>query len=285
MRFHPTVFVPLAPNQKLYDGRISVIRQLSCGGLSAVYLARSADNALIVLKESVVPDDANDQKRQKAIDMFTKESTILSSIRHPQIARVFDHFVENGRHYLSLQYIPGETLRQHTERSGPQPDTVVIQWAQDLANILSYLHEQDPAIIHRDISPENCMLNEEGKVILIDFGAANEFIGTATGTIVGKQSYIAPEQFRGKARPQSDLYSLGATMYYLATGQNPEPMKQAFPRTIRAEISEQLDQIIGQCLSPEVNDRPRSALELRNKLAALTASRDSIEMTKQKVEI
>lgn len=80
-------------------------------------------------------------------------------------------------------------------------------------------------MVHRDLTPDNIILDKNEKLILIDFGAANELIGTATGTMVGKQCYIAPEQFRGKACPQSDLYSLGATLAFLLTGEDPTAMK------------------------------------------------------------
>jgi len=117
------------------------------------------------------------------------------------------------------------------------------------------LHSQNPPIIHRDVTPDNLVLDRTGSIKLIDFGAANEFIATATGTLVGKQSYISPEQFRGKAVPQSDIYALGCTLYYLATGVDPEALSQS---TLTSEATAKmtaLSALISSCTAMEVEDR------------------------------
>ncbi len=148
--------------------------------------------------------------------MFQREAKILQGLNHPYIARVLDHFVENDRHYLMLEHVNGVDLRAVKEH-GQQGERLIMRWALDMALITSYLHSKDPPIIHRDITPDNIVLDRLGSIKLIDFGAANELLGTATGTLVGKQCYIPPEQFRGKATTQSDIYALGCTLYYLAT--------------------------------------------------------------------
>jgi serine/threonine-protein kinase len=123
-----------------------------------------------------------------------------------------------------------------------------------MAEILNYLHTQDPPIIHRDLTPDNVVRREDNDVVLIDFGAANEFVGTATGTLVGKQAYISPEQLRGKATTSSDIYALGGTVHFLLTGKDPEALSASHPKELNAVVS--------FCTEMETSDRPSSAHEL-----------------------
>jgi serine/threonine-protein kinase len=147
----------------------------------------------------------------------------------------------------------------------------VLHWTLEIADILAYLHAQDPPIIHRDITPDNLVLDTGGAIIMIDFGTANEFLGKATGTLVGKQSFIAPEQFRGKACVQSDLYSLGCTLHFLLTGQEPVPLSVSHPRTVNAAVSEEVDSLVASLTAMEVESRAQSAQELKDRIGALLA--------------
>ena len=193
-------------------------------------------------------------------------------LHHPQIARVYDHFVENGRDYLVLDYIPGQSLRQLVEAEGPRLEDKVLEWAQAIAGILLYLHGQNPPIIHRDLTPENLVLGEDNLIHLIDFGAANEFAATATGTLIGKQAYIPPEQFRGKPQPASDICALGATMYYLLTGQDPEALSSSNPALVNSSVSVQTGEFVAMLTAVAVADRPADCLEVIQKIADLRAT-------------
>jgi len=255
-RFSATSFVPLEPGRELKGGHLKIVRQLAFGGLSAIYLAQSDGRDLVVLKEAVVPASADDAAREKAAELFDREARFLARLRHGRIASVLDHFVEGGRNYLLLEYIQGQDLRQLVKQHGAQSPAKVRAWAAQIAELLDYLHGQDPPIIHRDLTPDNLVLREDGCVVLIDFGAANEFVGTATGTLVGKQAYIAPEQFRGKARVASDIYALGGTLYFLVTGADPEALMPCRPSDVVAEVPEALDDLIYQCMSMEPGERP-----------------------------
>ncbi|MBK9205458.1 MAG: hypothetical protein IPL73_24155 [Candidatus Obscuribacter sp.] len=122
------------------------------------------------------------------------------------------------------------------------------------------------------MTPDNLVLANDGHITLIDFGAANEFVGTATGTLIGKQSYISPEQFRGKAQTSSDLYSLGCTLHFLLTGQDPEPLSESSPRSINPAVSTQLDRIVASCTTEENELRIVDAKVLAKSLRQLIDS-------------
>ena len=258
--FAATNFVALAPESKLQNGKIKVVMHISSGGLSAVYLAER-NKQMVVIKESVVPAGSSQANREKARDMFQREANMLMKLSHPQIAKVLDHFQENDRDYLMLEYIPGITLREYVRRHGPQSEERASDWAKQIADILDYLHNQNPPVIHRDLTPDNLMITPSGKIVLIDFGAANQFLGTATGTIVGKQFYISPEQFRGKAEPASDIYSLGGTLHYLLTGIEPEALSVSHPKKLRESLSDDMNDLVASCTALNASERVRTAAE------------------------
>ncbi|MBS1990277.1 MAG: serine/threonine protein kinase [Cyanobacteria bacterium SZAS LIN-3] len=261
-RFHATSFVPLEPDHALRGGQLKVVRQLAFGGFSAIYLAQKDGNDLVVLKEAVVPPSSNEEAKQAAQQYLAKEAQILAGLNHPQIARVLDVFVEDDRHYLILEYVHGQDLRQLVKQHGAQQQEKVLDWALDLARILHFLHSQENAVIHRDLTPDNIVLRNDGTIVLIDFGAANEFIGTATGTLIGKQAFIAPEQLRGKAIPQSDFYALSGTLYYLLTGQDPVPLSISRPSSKDISIDPRFDELVAALSAFEAEERPRDAAEI-----------------------
>jgi len=267
-RFGATNFIPLEPGQKVLDDSYTIERQLAFGGLSAIYLARTADQKRVVLKEAVVPQNENAEMVEKSHQMLTREAKMLTALSHEQIVAVFDHFVDNGRHYLVLEYIPGQDLRQLVREEGPQKEGQVLVWAISMAHMLAYLHEQPEPIIHRDFTPDNLLLKSDGSIVVIDFGAANFFLGTATGTMIGKQAYIAPEQLRGKACPLSDIYALGCCLYFLSTGEDPEPLSASHPRE-KTSCSQAFDKIVAACTQMEKEDRPQSAREVLSALRNL----------------
>lgn len=258
-RFSATAFIPLEPDRELQGGRIKIQRQLAFGGLSAIYLAQMNDKDMVVVKEAVIPEGTADKSKDKAMELFRREAQLLIKLDHDRIAKVFDHFQEEGRHYLVLEYVRGIDLRQLVKQNGPQPTYNVAKWALQISEILAYLHTQSPPIIHRDLTPDNLVLNEDGSVKLIDFGAANEFVGTATGTLVGKQAYIAPEQLRGKASTLSDIYALGGTLHYLLTAKDPEPLCESQPIELRADVPEKLNNLVFEMTAMEEGDRLQTA--------------------------
>lgn len=271
-RFCPTSFVPLDPGRVMRNGTLKVMRHLALGGLSAVYLCQLEERKLVVLKEAVVSDDAIESAQAKAREMLDREAALLLKINHPNIVKVLDYFVEQERNYLMLDYVNGQDLRQLVKQNGPQRESTVINWALQMVNILKYLHEQDPPLIHRDFTPDNIVLCEDGSIVVIDFGAANEFIGNATGTFVGKHAFIAPEQFRGKASVQSDIYAFGCTLYFLLTGVEPEALSTSNPQEHNNLISPELSEIVVSCTQMESRDRYQTAAQLVPVLRQMMAS-------------
>ncbi|HEY9730416.1 MAG TPA: protein kinase [Drouetiella sp.] len=268
-RFKATSFLPLEPKHSLQNGRLTVQKQLAFGGLSAIYLVQRDANELFVLKEAVVPADADPEMRRLAEKHLAREAKILAGVSHPNIARVVDYFVEDSRTYLLLEFVNGQDLRQFVRQNGLQSASTVIQWALQLAQSLHYLHHQDPQIIHRDVSPDNIVLNNSGSVILIDFGASNEFIGTATGTLIGKQAYMAPEQLRGKATTRSDIYAFGACLFFLLTGRDPMPLSVCHPVNVVPDLPADLDALVAAMTEPEQDQRPADFSEVIDRLQAL----------------
>jgi serine/threonine-protein kinase len=140
-----------------------------------------------------------------------------------------------------------------------------------IATSLKYLYEREQPIIHRDLTPDNMVLRNDGRVVLVDFGAANEFIGNATGTFVGKHSFIAPEQLRGKATVQSDIYAFGCTLFFLLVGEEPEALSQSNPREHVPSISEDLSELVQACTQLEASDRYQTVAQMLPVLRRLAA--------------
>ena len=204
--------------------------------------------------------------RVKPASCLKREAELLNKLDHPNIAKVHDYFIESGRHYLLVEHVKGIDLNRLVMESGPQNPDSVKNWMKQLCKVLVYLHEQTPPIVHRDLTPDNVILKPDGSIVLIDFGAAKEIVSGFTGTIIGKQAYMAPEQFKGKPVPKSDVFSLGATAAYLLTRKMPEPLEQTSIKAINsiaAELPQDLCDLVYQCTSLEEAQRPDAAQVLR----------------------
>ncbi|CAN5421138.1 hypothetical protein BH11CYA1_BH11CYA1_09050 [soil metagenome] len=282
-RFCPTQYVPLEPGRVLRNSTLKIVRQLATGGLSALYLCQIDGGRLVVLKEASIPSHGSDELKAKAREMFDREAQLLMKVDHPGIVHVLDCFVELDRNYMILEYVNGTDLWQLVRQNGPQREADVLEWAVQLATTLKVLHDREQPIIHRDVTPDNIILRNDGKVVLVDFGAANEFIGTATGTFVGKHSFIAPEQLRGKATIHSDIYAFGCTLYFLLVGSEPEAFATSNVQTAQAEaqaanpelritpVSDELCELIESCTQLEASDRYQNVSQLLPVLKRLSS--------------
>jgi len=258
---------PLSEGSTLRNGDYTILRKVGVGGQGTVYLARPAlqmasSGDLVVVKEFVLPVYPDIRVRQKAAERFQAEAMMLSRLNHPQIVKFLDLLVEDHRAYLVLEHVEGDTLKAMVGAEGPLPEAQVIDLAFQIASILSYLHSQEPPVNHRDLTPDNIILGEDGLVKLIDFSVAQEISAGITGSVVGKPNYISPEQFRGKPNTQSDIYSLGGTIYYLLIGRDPPPITVLHPKAENDRISDALDAIVSRCTRLEARERYPEAEDL-----------------------
>lgn len=258
----------LAEGDKLHDGRYEVAGQLGGGGQGMAYLAvdtsaEAGKPSEIVLKEYILPVHRGEQVLEATIEKLHKEAEILRSIDHPNIVKIFDEFIEDQRGYLVMEYVAGSPLKRLVVEEGPQPEKFVIDIALQACDVLECLHGRTPPVVHRDLTPDNLILEETGTVKLVDFNVAHQLESAVTATVVGKHCYIPPEQFRGRPTPRSDVYALGGTLYFLLTGHEPEPLTVSRPRNVRPEVSQALDDIIAGCTVLDESRRVADAAELR----------------------
>lgn len=270
-RFCPTAYIALEPGKVLRNNSIKIVSHLASGGLSALYLCQMDGRKLVVLKEAVVPESSAESVREKARELFEREAHLLMKLDNPAIVKILDCFVENGRNYMILEHANGIDLRQLVKQNGPQSESDVLEWALQVATALKFLHDREQPIIHRDLTPDNIVLRNDGQIVIVDFGAANEFIGNATGTFVGKHSYIAPEQLRGKATVHSDIYAFGCTLFYLLTGKEPEALSPSVLKEHNPQASDELSELIESCTQLEAADRYQSVSQLIPVLRRLAA--------------
>lgn len=244
---------------------------LSGGGQGTAYLASVLPQAAlpgmppqVVIKEFILPD--NDRGLQKTTNNLNKEVAILRRINHPQIVRLYDFFIEDMRGYFAIEYIDGLTLRQMVSQSGPLSDIYVAKIGLALCDALMYMHELSPAIIHGDVTPDNVMLNSSGGVKLMDFDASQELTRNKTNTVVGKHSYMSPEQFKGLLGVETDVYAFGCTLHFMLTGFDPEPITESHPRNLIGSVGEKMDQIVAHATALDGSARYSSMGEIKEML-------------------
>ena len=274
----PTV-KQLAQNTVL-NGRYEIVRRIGGGGMGAVYLAkdRNLGDAPRAVKE-MVESHLDPAQHEKAIGDFKRESLLLTSLEHPSIPTIYDYFYDEPRFYLVMKYISGGDLasRMRAAVSGRLDEKTVTDWGMQVADVLDYLHSRPKPIIYRDLKPANLMIDgNTGRVMLIDFGIARWVSQQEKGvTAVGTMGYAPPELFSGRVQPASDVYSLGATMFHLLTGADPQdnPLlifdftKNPRPRQIAPGISSEMELILMRSVEYKPEDRFRTAREMRNTLA------------------
>jgi tRNA A-37 threonylcarbamoyl transferase component Bud32 len=266
---------PLTAGTTLDKGNYTILSKAGVGGQGTAYFADSIKHTdighkSVVLKEYVLPVYPDVRVRRKAAERFQAEAGMLKRLHHPQIAEFIDLFVEDHRAYVVMELVEGRTLKELVAAEGPSPESAVVDIATQILEILCYLHEQTPPVIHRDLTPDNVMLDADGRVKLIDFSVAQEASSGVTGSVVGKPNYISPEQFRGKPTIQSDLYSLGATMFFLLVGHDPSPISILHPKSENDRVSGELDEIIARSTQPELVKRFENAQKVLESLRRLS---------------
>jgi predicted ATPase/serine/threonine protein kinase len=276
-----SVSVPLAGRTL---GHYRVESLIGAGGMGEVYLARDPRLDRAVALKILPPDLALDADRMQR---FSREAKAASALNHPNVATVHDIGESGGVHFIVMEYVEGRTLAD-TIANGPMSAADIIEIGVQVADALDAAHAK--GITHRDIKPANLMLTRRGQVKVLDFGIAKTgrtedsspdtetaaAAQTAVGLVIGSVPYMSPEQVLGHAvDPRSDLFSLGVTLYELATGRHPfagttatetmDRILHASPPPMAAlnpAISPELEEITIKCLEKHVNDRYQSARDL-----------------------
>jgi tRNA A-37 threonylcarbamoyl transferase component Bud32 len=264
----------LPPDTTLQAGRFCIKENVGGGGQGAVYLAEMLEGGeppeSVILKEYVLPEREHASDYKKAIEQFEKEIRLMSKMTGVKIAKLIDAFVEDRRSYLVLEKIDGISLKQYVERHGALDSAQVVNLAKQMCEILQQLHSMSPPVMHLDFSPENLMLTQSGDLVLIDFNISSEQDSLRTKTVMGKQHYMAPEQYRGSPSLVSDIYSCGATMYFLLTGQEPEPISVSRPALVNAQVDRQLNEITARATMLEEKERFADAQSILQALSDIT---------------
>lgn len=238
----------LSSESSLQGGRYRIVRMLGSGGFGITYLGTQTGlERNIVIKEFfmtdyclrdeysnliTVPTVSNVEFVERFKDKFLKEARHIAQLKHPNIVNIIDVFEENGTAYYVMDFIEGGSLVEKVQREGPLPENVAKRYILQIADALNYIHQR--YMNHLDVKPGNIMLSRNDNAILIDFGLAKQYDSqtghqTSTTPVGISHGYAPMEQYKeggvSEFSPETDIYSLGATLYYLLTGARP-PVSQ-----------------------------------------------------------
>lgn len=266
---------------KVLNNRYEIVRRIGGGGMGAVYLAKDGNlgEAPRAVKE-MIESHIDDAQHEKAIADFKRESLLLTELEHPSIPTIYDYFYDDAseRFYLVMKFIPGSDLSSKLRNApgGRVDEPTVTEWGIQVADVLHYLHTRPQPIIYRDLKPANLMIDSNNnRIMLIDFGIARWVNKKEKGvTAVGTMGYAPPELFGGQADARVDIYSLGATMFHLLTGSDPQdnPLlifdftKNPRPRQINPALSSEMERLLTRAVEYKPEQRFQSGAELREAL-------------------
>jgi serine/threonine protein kinase len=258
--------------ERLSD-RYSILKTIKSGGMGTIFMGIDKNlGKVCAIKELMLRFSAIEGTNEASIEMFEQEAKLLSSLNHGSLPRVYDYFAVNGKYYLIMDYIVGDdllTIMSENNYDRGFPEEQVIDWAIQICDVLSYLHNRQPPIIYRDLKPANIMIKKaDNTLVLIDFGIAVSMEKDSSSlTEYATIGYASPEQCAGKpCDVRSDIYSLGSTMYHLITGVRPDGFSLESPKKINPEISFYMNYILTKAIELKIKDRYQSADELKNSL-------------------
>lgn len=241
-----------------------MLQKLGQGGNSSVFLAENLVLSNLWAVKAI-------HKGSTSLFDEMKEVNILKNLNHPMLPRIADLLEDEQYTYIVMDYIEGETLLDVIKREGRIDGPRLVGWARDLCDVLAYLHGQNPPVIYRDLKPSNIIVDNNGRLHLVDFGTAKTFTEEKLEDTVyiGTQGYAAPEQFgTGKSDERTDLFNLGMTLFHLASGIHPAQasMEQA-ERILRQEgVSRELSEIIKDLIQIDPKKRIGSVKACINRL-------------------
>src|SRR6476620_10573689 len=266
---------------EVLSDRYELEELVGTGGMSSVYRAhdRLLDRkvALKVLHEQYMADD-------EYVERFRREARSVAALSHPNVVTVIDRGEHEGRQFIVFEYVDGENLKRLIERRGPAPVTTALELAMQIARGLSFAHQQ--GLVHRDVKPQNVLLNGDGQAKVTDFGIARSMDVqhgmTQTGTVLGTSDYIAPEQAQGqRVDEHTDIYSLGVVLYELLTSEVPFPgenfvavamrhINEEPPpiRDKRPDVSPRLEAAVQRAMAKRPEDRFETMDDFRKELDA-----------------
>ena len=270
---------------ELLQGRYRLGSTLGSGGYSAVYRGwdTQAGGRSVAIKQ-ITLHGMGTEETIEATNTFNREVEALSTLSHPQVPRLYDHFSDSDHWYLVLEYIEGQTLEDYIEeraaRRKPFQMEEILGIALQLCTVLTYLHSRHPAVIFRDLKPDNIMRTPAGQLYLIDFGIARHYTpGQSRDTqALGSPGYAAPEQYgRAQTDARTDLYSLGALLYQLLSGRDPsEAPRSLSPLHLNGQPgSAEMERLVAHLLADDPQDRPASAHDVVRELEHVRQQRAS----------
>jgi len=257
-----------------FAGRYQVIEELGKGGMGRVYKVYDAKTKEKIALKLLKPEISSDGD---AIERFGNELRFARKVSHRNVCRMYDLGDDKGTHYITMEYVSGEDLKSMLRMMGPLSAGKTVHIARQAAEGLAEAHRQ--GVVHRDLKPQNIMIDREGSARIMDFGIARSLKVkgvTGAGVVIGTPEYMSPEQMEGKeADTRSDIYALGVILYEMVTGKIPFEgetfvsiaLKQKTemprpPRELHPELPEDLSRLILKCLEKDREKRYRSAEEV-----------------------
>jgi len=261
-----------------FANRYQIIEELGKGGMGRVYKVLDRETKEKIALKLIKPDIAADKK---TVERFRNELTSARKISHKNVCRMYDLGKEKGSYFITMEFVPGEDLKSFIRRAAPLSTARTISIAKQVCDGLAEAHQL--GVVHRDLKPQNIMIDKQGNVRVMDFGIARSVQSkkiTGEGVMIGTPEYMSPEQVEGKeVDHRSDIYSLGIIMYEMLTGKVPfegeTPLAIAMkhksetpknPNELNSQIPEDLSHIILKCLEKDPEKRYQRSEELRSEL-------------------